>query len=339
MATKDKATSRTLKELIETYSDKVDWLWRHHIPRAMPTMLSGREGTGKTGNALTMCKEIAEANPENMVYWIASDGVVEETIIKAARLGLSEIRNFGVIEHPTTKYQWDLRDFHDIGLLKGFFSSSRLPTILLVVDSLRSTTGYNDNDTRTGAALSALAGLVCDEHRSALLFLDHHKKGKADNLLDKVSGTTAKTGVVRLVYSIMPQSDLIRIIAPCKNNLTGINPPRLQSVETDSGIVITEVPDDTKKLHKAQLFLMGLFSRENPIPSGLVEVLYEANGFSYGTITRAKATLNIVSEVHSGEKVWYMRASVTNNQPVADLCPPEPSMSQNDPLSDLNQPE
>ena len=48
---------------------------------------------------------------------------------------------------------------------------------ILSIDSVRGMSRHSENDDILGKVMQSVNALVCDKHKSALVYLDHYKKG------------------------------------------------------------------------------------------------------------------------------------------------------------------
>jgi hypothetical protein len=277
----------------------VKWIWREHIPAGMPIIVNGREGIGKTTNAMQMAKEILDDYPRSSVVWIASEGFMKDSYNKADHLGLDESRFFFLRNYDET-FQFNFsypkdRKFLDEALAEA--AGQRLPTIALFIDSIRGISPYDDNESKIKNVMMPLNAIVCDKHGAALVYLDHWGKGQKDNLLDKAVGSTAKTAAVRAVFSILPDTSYTRSIQCAKINLLGQEPVTLKSAETAHGIVIYEGTErtDYSLVAKAEKYLIEIFSLKPQYSAQDIYEEAEKRGISQDPLKEAKKKLGITS--------------------------------------------
>jgi hypothetical protein len=117
------------------------------------------------------------------------------------------------------------------------------------------------------------------------MYLDHHKKGAAPNLLDKTSGSTSKTSAVRLVLAIENKSKVTRTIKPAKINIFK-QIPELESIQVGNQIHIRE-------LKTLDAWLSELMSDKKEMWASEVYDLAKLEGFSDSTVKKAKKNLPI----------------------------------------------
>jgi archaellum biogenesis ATPase FlaH len=299
-STKKKPKGVNLTELKEAfdYGKEIEFLWREHIPKKMPIMISGREGSGKTTNALQMAKEIIETTGTGSVVWLATEGAVIDTVDKMNALsgGLDNPR-FVIAQKSDDSFKFNFDTHTDRKELNILLTDLGAPVLAVFIDSIRGMSKFGDNDDAIGGIMHQVNAIVCDNHKAALIYLDHHKKGKADNLLDKSCGTTAKTSAVRIVYAIQKTSMVVCSIEPAKINIFK-EIPELKSIKMDNKIIISqaEIVSDKTMTGKAEIFLTRLFSK-NPemYARDVYRMALEEEGLTDGVIKKAKANLGCIS--------------------------------------------
>jgi archaellum biogenesis ATPase FlaH len=299
MNTKGKSKPRgvNLVELKKSfdYGKEIEFLWREHIPKKMPIMISGREGSGKTTNALQMAKEIIDITDAGYVVWIATEGAVIDTVDKMNALEMDNPR-FVIAQKADGGFKFSFDRHGDRKELGTLLTDLDTPVLAVFIDSIRGMSKFGDNDDSIGGVMHQVNAIVCDIHKAALVYIDHQKKGQAANKLDKVCGTTAKTSAVRIVYSVEKKSAVVASIEPSKINIFK-EIPELKSIKMDNKIIITqaEVVSDETMTGKAEVFLTRLFSKNSEMYARDVYRMAEEKGLSDGVIKKAKANLGCIS--------------------------------------------
>jgi archaellum biogenesis ATPase FlaH len=305
---KQKRQLFSLKEIGGSFETDIKWLWRDQIPARFPIMFSGREGDGKTTNCVQIAKEILEDNPTDYVVWIASEGFAEDTMSKMLQLGIDDTRILFLKNNDDT-FSFNFNITYERKLLDRQLTQHKAEgkTILAVfIDSIRGITPFDDNDSKIKNVMLNLNSIVCDRHRAALIYIDHHKKGEAKSALDKVVGTTAKAAAVRCVYAVTVVSGMVRKIEVAKTNILDHRPTPLKSVFSNAhGLIIyeTESADFTMK-DEAQRWLIELFSKKDHYLASEVFELGEREGYNSGTLKKAKEDLGIESKQEGFGKPW-----------------------------------
>lgn len=310
------ACGRTVADLEKRFSAKVEYLWRQYLADGMPSMMNGREGDGKSTIALAIIIEILAATDAGMILWVASEGQINSTVKQAVELGLADKPRFVFAEKATGDFVFDFTKEYDIrafaALMDQLSQGGRV--LLVVVDSIRGITPWGDEDSKIGKVMHRLNAIVCDRHGAALLYIDHHKKGKTEkdnphHLLDKNSGSTSKTSAVRMVLSVLPVSRYKRVIRVAKSNL-GHQAGDLEVIKLNDRIVFKEpeeMDDETVK-ERAEQLLVDLFSEQ---ATWLAKDVYkegEKKGIGSDSLKRAKNILRIQS-FREGE-AWFWKWSI-----------------------------
>jgi archaellum biogenesis ATPase FlaH len=292
------------KEQFEHDKD-IEFIWGKVIPKSMPIMLAGREGSGKTSNALQIAKEIVEANDTGYVVWLATEGAVLDTIDKADKLGIHNSR-FVFAEKSDGTYKFEFSRHDDRKELDTLLDELPGPILAVFIDSIRGMSKYGDSDDENGRIMHSLNAIICDKHKSALIYIDHHKKGAASNLLDKTAGSTSKTSAVRLVLAIEKKSKLVRTIKPAKVNLFK-EIPELESIQVGHEIHIRELTKftDSSMTDKCEMWLTELMSNEREIHASDVFRMAEMEGFSTGIVKKAKKELPIKTKQVGKRWKWF----------------------------------
>lgn len=313
-STKARAQGRSLNDLLQRFSGTTEYLWRQHLPKGMPTTINGREGAGKSSVCLAIAREILQQNPDGIIYWVASEGFVSDTVVKANALGLPLDGPFRIAEKPDGTFRFDLRFTEDRNLLAGLLDEVKDRLLCVFIDSIRGMTGGDDNDPKTGSVMHQVNSIICDRFGTTLVYIDHHKKGKAESLLDRSVGTTAKTAAVRVVLSILPASTYTRKIVMAKSNVCSTM-PALKSIQIGDNIIISEDEDTSEQTlqSKVEHWLLSLFA-ENP--SLRAAHIYEQGGtlgFSDAIIKKAKGQLGIKSEKRDNLWFWSFPIETRNS--------------------------
>lgn len=293
----------TLKMVKEQFGhdQDIEFLWRDVIPKSMPIMLCGREGSGKTTNALQMAKEIIESHDSGFVVWLATEGAVLDTIDKASKIGLDNPR-FVFAQKADKSFKFEFSRRSDLDELDTLLEEIGGPVLAVFIDSIRGMSKYGDSDDVNGRIMHTLNAIVCDKYKASLLYLDHHKKGAAANLLDKVAGSTSKTSAVRLVLAIENKSKMTRTIKPAKVNIFK-QIPELESIQVGNQIHIRELQLNEQSMkEKCELWLTELMPSKIEMWASEVYRLAEIEGFNDSTLKKAKDNLPITSK--KIEKRW-----------------------------------
>ncbi len=293
----------TLDDLQKTYSREPVWVWKKHVPKGMPIIVNGREGSGKTSIKLQACKEVLSNHKEGNICWLATEGAVADTVNKMVELEFNDPR-FLIGQKSDGSFKWDMYLQGDRKQFETLLDELS-PVIAVVVDSIRGMSRLDDNDAGVGHIMQAINAIVCDKHGAALVYLDHHGKGKKDTILDRAVGTTAKTAAVRAVLSVLPVSKFKRRIVVAKSNISTIG-GELESFKKGNRIFITEPKTDSDEtmLDRAEQFLIGLFTENKSLYARDVYSQGEDEGISEHMLKKAKSLLGIKSHSKGPKAPW-----------------------------------
>ncbi len=298
-----KAVGMSFNELEQEFGGETTWFWRKHLPAGLPCMLNGREGVGKTSICLQIAKEALETYPEGLIIWLACEGFVADTITKMKEIGLTSER-FLVARKSDKGFRFNLMSTADIAEIREFFQTLDQPLLAVFVDSLRGATALDDNESRMRIPMQALNSIVCDEHRAALVYIHHFKKGNAGDLLDKSAGTTAITAAVRVVLSVERKSGFVRTLKQAKSNVSG-NAPELTIVKMGDKIVISDAEQsDASQANRAEEFLVNLFKDTQDWLAKDIYAEGEKVGISVFALKIAKKTLGINASKKGPQEPW-----------------------------------
>jgi archaellum biogenesis ATPase FlaH len=297
-----------MEQLGKLFEKEVSYLWRNHIPVAMPVMISAREGDGKSTTCIQIAKEILDENPKAYIAWIASEGFVSDTINKMEQLGVDQKR-FLLLRNSNETFQFDFQlssDLKQLDAALNAFKKKNLNVLAVFIDSIRGISRFDDNESKIKTVMLPLNGIVCDKYGCSLIYIDHFKKGIATNLLDKVVGSTAKAAAVRCVYAITPVGGLVRKISVAKTNILNHRPDELRTtLRGGKGLLIYECeqPDHTLR-DEAQEWLIALFSKQAEYRASEIYSLGEHDSFGISTLKTAKQDLGIDSKQEAVGKPW-----------------------------------
>lgn len=306
---------RSLGELKKKFSAEIRWIWRQHIAAGLPQKFSGREGDGKTSVCLVAAREILETHPDGTVVWLATEGAVLDTVSKMEKNGVTSPR-FVVAEKSDGTYQFNFLKPPEIRELDTLLSRLPKPIIAVFIDSIRGMTSLGDSDSQIGHVMHQINAICCDKYGSALVYLDHHKKGQALDLRDKTVGTTAKSAAVRQDLAIVFKSNLTRKIVLAKSNLCATL-PQLRSIEINGRITVeedTEHADETQT-NRAESFLVSLFANEKEHQTSDIYARGAKAGLSSDVLKKAKLNLPIKAYQERVGAPWFWRWTPESRNP------------------------
>jgi hypothetical protein len=213
-------------------------------------------------------------------------------------LGLEDKGNrFQIARKRDKSFKFNLENRSDLNEFDVILTG--LPgTLVVFIDSVRGMSKHSENDDMLGKVMQSVNAIACDKHKSALVYLDHYKKGATVDPLDKVSGSTAKTAAVRLVMGVEKKSATTVHIKPTKNNFMGREISEMESIMVGDEIHIRELTQltDQSLTNKCQVWLTDLMSNEKELFASDVYRLAESQGYSDGVLKKAKKELPILTQ-------------------------------------------
>jgi len=305
-SSKDKkcVTGMTFEDLEKEFSGDIEWLWRKHIPRALPSMVSGREGSGKTTLCLKIAKEILETELTGMVIWIATEGFVLDTFNKMKEMGLND-RRFQIPKKPDGTYRFNLKLREDCNYIANYMGQLNQPVLIVFVDSLRGASDLDANEDKMRTPIMNLSAIACDSHKAACLWIHHDNKTPRGNLLDSIAGNPAITAAVRQVLSVRKKSAYVRTIKQAKSNV-GLT-PELELIKVGKDIIIRQPDQESEEgqTDRAEALLIELFKDKDTIPAKDIFEEAEKEGILEHPLKDAKKRLGMQSS-KIGER-WFWK--------------------------------
>ena len=299
----------TLNDLRGEFDSAINWIWMQHIAAALSFILNGREGAGKTTICLQIAKEMIQLL-KGYVVWLATEGAVADTVAKMDEIGLDNPR-FVVAQKSDGSFKFDFYLKGDRDELDMLLSDLPKPILAVFIDSIRGMSRYDDNDAGNGDLMHKINAIVCDKYRAGLVYIDHHGKGRKNNLLDRNVGSTAKTSAVRGILSVLPVSKFKRIIKPAKANISTMGGD-LEVLKIGEKIIIQEpkVHSDETLKGKAEEWLINLFAQNSCMRATDVYRMGEEEGFSGSLLKIVKKDLGIQSHRDGEKSAWKWSWSI-----------------------------
>ena len=298
------AIGMTFDDLDKEFSGEIDWLWREHIPRALPSMVSGREGSGKTTLCLKMAKEILETQSDGIVAWICTEGFVLDTFNKMKEMGLKD-RRFQIPKKPDGTYRFNLKLREDCNCIANYLKQLDQHVLIVFVDSLRGASEFDANEDKMRIPIMNLNAIVCDSHKASCLWIHHDNKTPRGNLLDSIAGSPAITAAVRQIFSVRKKSAYVRSIKQAKSNV-GIA-PELELIKAGKDIIIRQPDQESEEgqIDRAEALLIELFRDKDTIPARDIFEEAEKEGILEHPVKDAKKRLHMQS-IKIGDK-WFWK--------------------------------
>lgn len=300
------AIGMTFTDLEKEFSGDIEWLWREHIPKALPSMVNGREGSGKTTLCLQMAKEILKSNPEGMVVWVATEGFVLDTFNKMKEMGIKD-RRFQIPKKPDGTYRFNLRLRDDCNYIANYLDQLDQPVLIVFVDSLRGATDFDANEDKMRIPIMNLNTIVCDSHKAACLWIHHFNKTTKGNLLDQSAGSPAITAAVRQVLSVTRKSAYVRSIKQAKSNV-GIS-SELELIKSGKDIIIRQPDQESEEgqTDRAEALLIDIFKDNDTIPVNEIFESAKMEGILEHPLRDAKKRLGMQANKIGNRWFWLWK--------------------------------
>jgi hypothetical protein len=293
--------------------ERLEWLWRHRIPRGKVTILCGDPGVGKSFASLAIAAAVTHGRPlpdgestepSNVILWNAEDGLGDTIRPRAEKCGVDLERCFVV----NGKF-----GLSDIDKLRSAVQDKSAALVIIdpIAALLAGVDSHKDNDIR--AALQPLVDMAAHTG-AAVLAIMHLRKAEAERALYRVGGSIGFTGLARsvLLCAADPE-DGRRAIAPLKSNLAAAPSPVEFRIDTEGtfwwGLPSQELTADhllraTKNVHggavrEAEAVLRQLLAN-GPRAAKDVEAVCKERMLSERSVTRARKNLGVHSERSKG---------------------------------------
>lgn len=349
----DEAASLVLECFANLTPAETKWLWPQKVPLARLIVFSGNPDCGKS---VTTCDLIARFTtgrdwPDKsknihqaaeVLMLLAEDDPNEDTLprLMAAGADVSKIHFLKMVEiGPTSKRRARrLALDTDLELVRKMLKDR--PNIkVIVADPI---TGYfgNCNMNKEQEIRNILEPLrdLCLECEITFMAILHFNKRSDVDVMHRVSGAVALTGVPRAVWAFGPDPDVkgeylmtsvkgnkaknkkgLRYSIVEKMTVVGGQPVINwlgDSEKTAEDMVAHKDPHD-RAIDKAVAFLRGFLQNGQAQLTSQVMKCAEAQGISYATLERAKKLLGIESKLNAGNWTWRLRMEEPKVEPLA----------------------
>ena len=232
------AAKRTVavKFMTDIKPQRVRWLWKSWISTGSLTLLSGREGSGKSTFAYSIAAQVTRGTlpgqyhgkPRGVVI-VATEDSLEKTIVPRLLAHGADLGLVAFFEVKTPQgFDSEVTLPDDLEAVEAAVKSQAdtgTPFVLATLDPLISRLGvdldsHKDAEVRVG--LEPLVALA-DRNDLAVVGLIHHNKGKGDDPLLAVMASMAFVAVARQVLAMGtdPQdaTGVTKLLAQLKSNL------------------------------------------------------------------------------------------------------------------------
>ena len=320
--------------------EAVQWLWDGWLARGKLQIAAGAPGTGKTTVALAIAATITScgqwpdgttATQGSVLIWSGEDGVADTLVPRLAAAGadLSRVHFVGCVDgrpfDPAIDSEKLAKAAEELG-----------DVALLIVDPIVSAVaGDSNRSAEVRRGLQPLVDLAA-KLGAAVLGISHFTKGTAGrDPVERVTGSIAFGALARIVFGTakMPEDrggghvfcrakanigpdgdgfgyDLVQADVPGVDGLTASIVKWGEIIEGPAREILAEAEalqsgERRAALREAEEFLRDALEL-GPVPKTDLVEKAEAEGISYATLRRAKATLKVESD-----KRGFGRAAVT----------------------------
>jgi putative DNA primase/helicase len=326
----------------------VTWLWPRRIPLAMPCILFGDAGLGKTHVALDIMARVSlgcnwpgggRAPLGNVVVMSGEDDWATTIVPRLNKAGadLSRVYGFPAVEAFDERGRRTFRLTADAETLERELRS--VDAILAVVDPLTCFLGdvdtHRTSDVRS--ALSTLADVAARTGAAILCILHPNKEERSGTkALNRLSGSGAFGAAARSVMAVaadpQDEADERRLLLPVKLNvaaqpdgigfrITSSDPDACDSavtwdtapVDTDADEAFGRTRPDTPQMTKAKAFLKRVLASGEPYPATVAQEEASHEGINLKTLKRAKKLLHVQSRLQGfgADGVWTWQLGET----------------------------
>jgi len=307
--------------------ERVEWLWRDRIPCGKLTIFGGDPGMGKSLVTLDVASRLsrgrsfcdgAPSQEADTIFLTAEDGTLDTVLPRLIAAGSNLLRIHRIKAVKVTLADGALGESHfslDRDLEKLGEALERHHQVrLVVIDPISAYMGKVDThrDAEVRRVLTPVAALA-ERKKVAMLAVMHLKKSEA-SALHRLSGSIGFTAAARAVWGFGedPDDPENRVMVSVKNNLAARRDDGLgYKIDADADGVpvitwlgaVTAYADEVlsadlhEKRRRGQRTQAADWLRQQlangPMPQQQIENRAEQEAFSWRTIRRAKAHLDI----------------------------------------------
>jgi putative DNA primase/helicase len=212
--------------------EKVDWLWKNHIPLGAMTLLDGDPGRGKSCITLDLAARVTKGwgMPDGSDAQLPTRGVVvislEDSISRAILPRLiaagADLERVRIIEGITGSDGTERLVTVTEDLLPIHKAIHAMDAALVIVDPVMATFDQQTNTWKDQEVRRALVPLIklCERQNITLLVLRHFNKTQGGNPLYRGGGSIAFIGAARAAFMVGkdPDDETGYVLAMTKSN-------------------------------------------------------------------------------------------------------------------------
>jgi hypothetical protein len=322
----------------------VQWLWEPFVPSSMVSMLSGDPGAGKSFVALALAADLTRGRlrdgrnvePASVIYLSVENPIAESVRPRFDLLGGDPAR-FYMLRGKSFDGGHSGVSLADIDVLRQSIQEKKAK--LLVVDPIQSYLGAGVDLHRSNETRPVMDGLgkLAEETGCAILLLRHLSKAGGSKAISRGLGSIDLTGAVRseLLAGSLPDDPSARALVHIKSNVGRLG--RAQGFAIDdqgtfswtgvsaltAGDLLAEPtrPGDKKILQASEWLRAEL--ADGAKEQAAIREKAESEGFSLGTLRRAKAKLRVhsVRSGFGGSGTWMWALPDSTEPPEGEEAP------------------
>lgn len=291
-------TSLTLAD-VAAIIQGVEWLWKGWIPYGMVTLVIAEPGVGKSAfvlGGLLPAVAMGRSFPDGQaglihpqkVIWCDTEATHAMTVDRAKEWGIPPNMLLLPGDDPLESISIDDKD--QLDQLKAHIVREKSP--LLVIDSLRSAHGGEENSSQVIGQIMKSLAVIAQSTKCAILLVHHTRKIPEGQSVNSNSsrGSNAATALARSVIALSkpnPGDATVRVES-VKSNV-GKKPEPFGFTIEDDGISFCDAPSGaeesrrTSRCEEAQEFLSD-FLAEGPRTQRSVEEAAKSRGIFSKTL-------------------------------------------------------
>ncbi len=304
---KDSPSFKDIKNEVKNIS----FLKENWIPKSFITLLTAREGIGKTWVAIWYVQ--FTINKGFNVLWVDTEGFEAALIERFEKMKI----DLNKIKRPSldfSDYIWssNLEDRSDRMAIESVVKTQNIG--LIIIDSFR-TAHQKDENSSSVISIMKYLNEVAKKYYVPVLLVHHHNKGTKGSTFnsDAIRGNTSILSLPRVIAMCLPYEDDCIAVGQAKANLRKKAEPEIFEIKND-GIKLTDKVFDSRKVitelnTKNAIDIATDFLRESlKKPTNVNYVIKKSkdNGISEPTLRRAKKKLGIVSIKDSTGWKWSL---------------------------------
>lgn len=315
-----------LVNLATVKAKPVEWVWPSRIPRGMLTLLGGDPGMGKSTIAAYVAARVTTgapwdeapgaSRPAGSVIWLTAEDDVARVLVPRLDAAGADRRRVVELSGVRVPGLPDVEEFsldRDLAMLRRAIES--VPDVhLCIVDPVAAYLGDAARDSHNNARMRGLLTPLkkfAEQTGVAVLAITHLNKAEGGKPVYRLTGSLGFVAAARIAWiACEDPNDKDRRLFLCVKSNVGPMPTGLSytlsgdpgRVEWDAEPVTTSAieafetdgePADRSELQSCSEWLREVLSRVQGLSAAVVMKQARENGFTTGTLRRAKNALGI----------------------------------------------